>query len=78
MIPLAAAYLLPTIIAFKFRFRHHYAWALAILNVVFGSAALGWFGFFVWALICLWNPYWPPGHSIRHPAWRRLQPGIRL
>ncbi|MET4323192.1 hypothetical protein ABIB90_007297 [Bradyrhizobium sp. JR4.1] len=39
MIPLAAAYLLPTIIAFKFR--HHYAWALAILNVVFGSPVLG-------------------------------------
>ncbi|MET4261750.1 hypothetical protein ABIC09_006721 [Bradyrhizobium sp. S3.12.5] len=76
MIPLAAAYFLPTIIAFNFR--HHYAWALAILNVVLGSAVLGWLGFFVRALICLWNRHWPPGHSIRHPAWRRLQPEIRL
>ncbi|UFW72885.1 superinfection immunity protein [Bradyrhizobium sp. WU425] len=50
IVPLAlAAYLLPTIIAFKVR--HHYAWALAILNVVFGFTVLGWLGFFVWALI---------------------------
>ncbi|MGY4432834.1 hypothetical protein ACVWWO_005311 [Bradyrhizobium sp. F1.13.1] len=50
MIPLAlAVYLLPTIIAFKVR--HHYAWVLGILNVVFGFTVLGWLGFFVWALI---------------------------
>ncbi|TYL86140.1 superinfection immunity protein [Bradyrhizobium cytisi] len=49
MIPLAAAYLLPTTIAFKVR--HHYARVLAILNVVFGFTVLGWLGFFVWALI---------------------------
>lgn len=49
-IPLGlAVYLLPTIIAFKVR--HHYAWVLAILNVVFGFTVLGWLGFFVWALI---------------------------
>lgn len=50
LIPLGlAVYLLPTIIAFKVR--HHYAWVLAILNVVFGFTVLGWLGFFVWALI---------------------------
>ncbi|MBM7486098.1 superinfection immunity protein [Bradyrhizobium canariense] len=50
LMPLGVAvYLLPTIIAFKVR--HHYAWALAILNVVFGFTVLGWLGFFVWALI---------------------------
>lgn len=50
LIPLAlVVYLLPTIIAFKVR--HHYAWVLAILNVVFGFTVLGWLGFFVWALI---------------------------
>lgn len=49
-IPLGlAVYLLPTIIAFKVR--HHYAWVLALLNVVFGFTVLGWLGFFVWALI---------------------------
>jgi hypothetical protein len=50
LIPLGVAvYLLPTIIAFKVR--HHYAWVLAILNVVFGVTGLAWLGFFVWALI---------------------------
>jgi hypothetical protein len=50
LIPLALAiYLIPTIIAFKVR--HHYAWALAIINVVFGFTGLGWLGIFVWALI---------------------------
>lgn len=50
LIPLALAiYLIPTIIAFKVR--HHYAWVLAIINVVFGFTGLGWLGIFVWALI---------------------------
>jgi hypothetical protein len=50
LVPLGVAvYLLPTIIAFKVR--HHYAWVLAILNVVFGVTGLAWLGFFVWALI---------------------------
>jgi hypothetical protein len=50
LIPLALAiYLLPTIIAFKVR--HHYAFALALINVVFGFTVLGWLGIFVWALI---------------------------
>jgi hypothetical protein len=50
LIPLALAiYLIPTIIAFKVR--HHYAWVLAIINVIFGFTVLGWLGIFVWALI---------------------------
>jgi hypothetical protein len=50
LIPLALSlYLLPTIIAFKVR--HHYAWPLAAINVVFGFTVLGWLGIFVWALI---------------------------
>lgn len=49
LIPLAlAVYLLPSIIAFKVR--HHYAWALAAINVVFGATGLAWLGIFVWAL----------------------------
>jgi uncharacterized protein len=49
LIPLAiAAYLLPTIIAFKVR--HHYAGWLALINIVFGVTGLGWLGIFVWAL----------------------------
>ena len=50
LLPLViAVYLLPSIIAFKVR--HHYAWALAAINVVFGATVLGWLGIFVWALI---------------------------
>ena len=50
LIPLALSiYLLPTIIAFKVR--HHYAVALALINVFFGFTVLGWLGIFVWALI---------------------------
>jgi hypothetical protein len=45
---LAAAYLLPTIIAFKIR--HHYAWALAGLNVFFGATGLVWLGTLVGSL----------------------------
>ena len=45
---LLVIYLLPSIIAFKVR--HHYAWALLAINIVFGVTGLAWLAMMVWSL----------------------------
>ena len=43
-----AAYLLPTIIAF--RRKHHYKWIILGINAVFGFTGIGFLAAFVWAV----------------------------